>query len=179
MLQLSVEQRAQNGIFLAFQFPVVLNGVYIKTFLQESYRAVHGEIVDQESFDKKVREYWDLLGIDESFLPWYVNKNMSGGERKKLEALQFLLLRPKLAIFDEIDSGLDVDALQAIARAIVLAKKENPEMTVVLITHYQRILEHVVPDVVHVLRVGAIVESGDATLAQKIDKVGYCKIHGK
>ncbi len=179
LLQLSVEQRAQNGIFLAFQFPVVLNGVYIKTFLQESYRAVHGEIVDQESFDKKVREYWDLLGIDESFLPWYVNKNMSGGERKKLEALQFLLLRPKLAIFDEIDSGLDVDALQAIARAIVLAKKENPEMTVVLITHYQRILEHVVPDVVHVLRDGAIVESGDATLAQKIDKVGYCKIHGK
>lgn len=179
LLQLSVEQRAQSGIFLAFQFPVVLNGVYIKTFLQESYRAVHGEITDQTAFDKKVRKYWDLLGIDESFLPLYVNKNMSGGERKKLEALQFLLLRPKLAIFDEIDSGLDVDALQAIARAIMLAKKENPEMTIVLITHYQRILEHVVPDVVHVLRDGAIVESGDATLAQKIDKVGYCNLHGK
>lgn len=179
LLQMSVDERAQTGIFLAFQFPPVLSGVYIKILLQESYRAVHGQIKDQVIFDKKVHEYWNLLGIDESFLAGYVNKNMSGGERKKLEALQFLLLQPKLAIFDEIDSGLDVDALQAIAQAIMLAKKENPDMTIVLITHYQRILQHVVPNVVHVLQAGAITESGDAALAQKIDQVGYGKIHKK
>jgi Fe-S cluster assembly ATP-binding protein len=179
LLEMPVDERALAGIFLAFQFPPVLNGVHIKTLLQESYRAVHGQIIDIVTFDAKICEYWKLLNIDESFLNGYVNKNMSGGECKKLEVLQFLLLQPKLAIFDEIDSGLDVDALQAIAKAIMIAKKENSNMTVMLITHYQRILQHVVPDVVHILQIGTIMTSGDSALAKKIDQVGYVNVHNK
>ncbi len=171
--QLSVEKRAQAGLFLAFQYPCALPGVSVMTFLTESYRALGNEIVSMDDFYKKIIQYTQLLAINSQLLDRDLNDGFSGGEKKKFELLQLLVLKPKVAILDEIDSGLDVDALKIVANALLLAQQENPKMALIIITHYQRILSYITPEHVHIVSNGTISDSGDYSLAQTIDQRGY------
>ena len=159
---LSIEKRAQAGLFLAFQYPCALPGVSVLQFLSESYRSLGN-----------ISRYAKLLIIDEKLLHRDLNDGFSGGEKKKFELLQLLVLQPKIAILDEIDSGLDVDALKIVAHALHVAKQENPDMAILIITHYQRILQYIAPDCVHVISGGKIIQSGGAALAYEIDQKGY------
>lgn len=170
---LSPDKRAQAGVFVAFQYPVELPGVLVFTFLKESYQALVDKTIDVIQFKELLEDTMELLGIDQTFAHRYVNVGFSGGEKKMLELLQMVLLKPKITILDEIDSGLDVDALKKVARGITLAREENPHCAVVLITHYQRILEHITPDWVHIMYNGALVDSGSHELAQTIEQQGY------
>lgn len=169
----AIEKRAQKGLFLAFQYPCALPGVSVIQFLIESYRALGNTIDDMQLFDKKIKCYAQLLAIDLALLDRSLHDGFSGGEKKKFELLQLLVLQPNVAILDEIDSGLDVDALIVIAKALAVARKENPRMSLIIITHYQRILEYIRPDYVHVIASGTVVASGDYLLAKAIDKRGY------
>ena len=171
--ELSPDKRARAGLFLAFQHPYALPGVRVFTFLKEAHRAVTGADMPVIDFAAQLKAYCALLAIDESFLERSLNDGFSGGEKKRFELLQLLVLKPKLAVLDEIDSGLDIDALKAVAQALAYAQKENPSMSLLLITHYQRILEHVVPDRVHVLCDGRIAESGTMQLVRTIESRGY------
>lgn len=170
--QLLPDKRARLGLFLAFQHPVEIPGVTVFNFLKESYYALHGATGMQE-FQSVLYAAMDLLSIDHAFAYRKVNEGFSGGEKKRLELLQLVLFKPMLAILDEIDSGLDVDALKIVAQGIALAREQNPDMSILLITHYQRILDYITPDVVHVMQAGQIICSGDATLAQTIEQRGY------
>lgn len=153
----SPDKRAKQGLFLAFQYPQEVPGVQVFTFLKEA----------------QLCTYLQLLSMDESFAYRNVNEGFSGGEKKRFELLQLLMLKPKLAILDEIDSGLDVDALKIVAQGLAFARKENPNLSIILITHYQRILNYIEPDFVHVMQDGQLVQSGNASLAHAIDKQGY------
>ncbi|MEX2437957.1 MAG: Fe-S cluster assembly ATPase SufC [Candidatus Babeliales bacterium] len=172
LADLSVDKRAQAGLFLVFQYPHSLPGVTVFTFIKEAYDAVHGSI-DVPAFDALLKKAMTILHIDESFAYRYLNDGFSGGEKKRLEILQMLILKPTLAILDEVDSGLDIDALKIVARGITLAQAENPSMSILLITHYQRILEYVIPDYVHILCNGRIMQSGNAALVHQIEAKGY------
>lgn len=175
LLVLEPEQRAMKGIFLAYQYPVEVPGVNNAEFLHLAYNARQKylglEELDPFDFDEVVREKMKLLHIDESFLERGLNEGFSGGEKKKNEILQMALLEPKLAFLDEIDSGLDVDALKVVAEGINRLRDEGRSM--VLITHYPRILEYVTPDKVHVYYEGKIERTGDITLARELEKSGY------
>ncbi len=171
--QLTPDKRAKLGIFLAFQQPYIIAGVRVMTFLKEAHHAVSGQQLSVTEFQELVFKYMDQLRIDRSFVHRNVNEGFSGGEKKRFEMLQLLLLRPKLAVLDEIDSGLDIDALKAVAQALHCAQKENPRLAIVLITHYQRILRYVIPDYVHILSDGRIIKSGSALLAQEVEQKGY------
>ncbi len=167
--------RAKEGIFLAFQYPVEVPGVSNKSFLKESLNSVlkhqgSAEMSDA-AFEKLLQRKLSLLGVDEKFLERSVNVGFSGGEKKKNEILQMAILSPRLAVLDEIDSGLDIDALRAVAEGI--DKLRTPNTSVLAITHYQRLLNHLVPDFVHVLVDGRIVESGPKDLALKLEQQGY------
>ncbi|MBF0314087.1 MAG: Fe-S cluster assembly ATPase SufC [Oligoflexia bacterium] len=172
---LEVHERAHKGIFLAFQYPIEIPGVSNEIFLRESVnevRKANGKItLDPYDFAKLVREKMKLLGIDESFLQREVNGGLSGGEKKKNEILQMLLLEPQLAILDESDSGLDIDALRMVAAGINHFR--SPENAVILITHYQRLLNYVRPDFVHIMHEGAIIKSGGPELALQVEDAGY------
>ncbi|BBB33638.1 Fe-S cluster assembly ATP-binding protein [Thermotomaculum hydrothermale] len=170
ILDLPVHKRAQQGIFLGFQHPIEVPGVTVVKFLQQSYKALKGQI-DYTEFQKSLTKWMDFLGIDKSFLYRYLNEGFSGGEKKKLETLQLLLFNPKLAILDEPDSGLDVDALKVVGEGIKKAKENGT--TVILITHYQKLLNFLEVDNVFVLNNGKIALQGDITLAEKIEKNGY------
>lgn len=170
---MSVHERARNGLFLSFQHPCEIPGVSVASFLKEAYIAVTGTHISVADFQKVLIERCEQLSIDQSFIARGLNDGFSGGEKKRLELLQLLLLRPKVAILDEIDSGLDVDSLKVVAAGLKIAQKENPSMTIILITHYQRILHYIVPDYVHVLCDGRIINSGDATVAQYVETKGY------
>ena len=168
-----VYERAKNGLFLSFQHPCEVPGVSVGAFLKEAYSAVTGQHIAVADFQKLLIARCQQLSIDPAFTARGLNEGFSGGEKKRLELLQLLLLQPKVAILDEIDSGLDIDSLKIVAAGIELARKENPAMSIVLITHYQRILNYIIPDYVHVLCDGRVVASGDAQVARELELKGY------
>ena len=173
--ELSTEERAQKGIFLAFQYPLEIPGVNTNVFLRTSLNSVRkarGEKeLDTLSFLKIVKEKSSELGIDEKFLSRQLNVGFSGGEKKKNEILQMKILQPKLSILDETDSGLDIDALRIVADGVNSYK--NKENAFLIITHYQRLLDYIKPDFVHVLSKGKIVKTGNADLGVELEKTGY------
>lgn len=173
--QLPVHKRAQAGLFLSFQQPYELPGVPVASYLKAVYQAMHGHI-DVTSLQKQIYTYLDLLELDRAFYERNVNEDFSGGQKKKFELLQLLLCRPKVAILDELDSGLDVDALRVVAQALQHARTQHPHMAVLLITHYQRILTHMSVDAVHLLVQGSLVRTGDQRLVQAIERDGYDKV---
>jgi Fe-S cluster assembly ATP-binding protein len=175
LLAMPPEERARAGVFLGFQYPVEIpgvNNVYLLKAALNAQRKARGQSeVDAFDFLGLVRDKMKLMRMDESFLSRAVNEGFSGGEKKRNEILQMLILEPTLAILDETDSGLDIDALKVVARGI--ESQRGPERSILLVTHYQRLLEHVVPDRVHVLSDGQIIRSGDRTLALELEKRGY------
>lgn len=174
--ELSPDKRAKRGMFLAMQHPYEIEGIPYKDFLRQSYNALYDGTDKQlriRNFHKMLMEKLALLKMDESFINRSINVGFSGGEKKRAEVLQLAVLNPKLAILDEIDSGLDIDALKVVCESLKVIKNENPEMSIVLITHYQRILNYLKPDHVHVIQGGKIIKSGDSKLAEELEKSGY------
>ena len=170
--ELPVHKRAQAGLYLSFQQPQEIPGVSIVTFLKAAYESMHGPISVDE-LQQRAISYMQLLAMDQALLYRNLHEGFSGGERKKLELLQLLLFKPKVAILDEIDSGLDVDALDAVARGITHARQQNPDMAMLLITHYQRILQNLQADAVHVIKDGVLIRSGDVSVIEQIEQSGY------
>ena len=175
LLDLDPEERAREGIFLGFQYPVEIPGVnnayLLKAALNAKRKHAGLEEIDAFEFMKMAKEKMALLGMDTKFLNRGVNEGFSGGEKKRNEILQMAMLEPSLAILDETDSGLDIDALRAVAEGVNALR--HPERAIVLVTHYQRLLDYVKPDYVHVLSQGKIVRSGDKTLALELEEKGY------
>ncbi|TAD74117.1 MAG: Fe-S cluster assembly ATPase SufC [Oscillatoriales cyanobacterium] len=175
LLELEAEERARSGVFLAFQYPVEIPGVSNLDFLRASYNARRKhqglEEVDPFDFEDIVRDRLKVVQMDESFLDRSVNQGFSGGEKKRNEILQMALLEPTLAVLDETDSGLDIDALRIVAEGVNQLATENNAMLV--ITHYQRLLDYIVPDYVHVMYDGKIVMTGDKELALELEAKGY------
>ena len=175
LLEMDPEVRAQNGIFLAFQYPVEIPGVSIAYFLRSAYneiRKANGqEEVDPLEFLDLVQDRLKLVDIDESMLSRSVNQGFSGGEKKRNEIFQMAVLSPRLAILDETDSGLDIDALRIVAEGV--NKLRSPDNATIVVTHYQRLLNYIIPDYVHVLANGRIVKSGGKELALQLEEKGY------
>jgi Fe-S cluster assembly ATP-binding protein len=175
LLELAPEERAREGIFLGFQYPVEIPGVnnaYLLKAAVNAKRKHQGlDEVDAFEFLKLARERMAMLGMDPKFLNRGVNEGFSGGEKKRNEILQMAMLEPRLAILDETDSGLDIDALKAVAAGVNALR--SPERAIILVTHYQRLLDYIEPDYVHVLSQGKIVRSGDKTLALELEERGY------
>jgi Fe-S cluster assembly ATP-binding protein len=173
--ELAPEERAHKGVFLSFQYPVEIPGVsvtnFMKTAINESRKARGQEDMPANEMLKLIREKSELLEIDRKFLSRSLNEGFSGGEKKRNEIFQMAMLEPKLAILDETDSGLDIDALRIVANGVNKLKNENN--AVLVITHYQRLLDYIIPDFVHVLMDGKIVKSGDASLALELEEKGY------
>lgn len=173
--ELSAEDRAHKGVFLSFQYPVEIPGVSVTNFMRTAINATRkarglGDMPANEML-KMIREKSELLEIDRKFLSRSINEGFSGGEKKRNEIFQMAMLEPKLAILDETDSGLDIDALRIVANGV--NKLKTKDNAVIVITHYQRLLDHIVPDVVHVLHNGKIVKSGDKELAHQLEAKGY------
>ena len=175
LLDLELEERAREGIFLGFQYPVEIPGVnnaYLLKAALNAKRRHHGlDEIDAFEFLKTAKEKMTALGMDPRFLNRGVNEGFSGGEKKRNEILQMAMLEPELAILDETDSGLDIDALKAVAQGVNALR--SPDRAIVLVTHYQRLLDYVEPDFVHVLSNGRIIRSGDKTLAFELEEKGY------
>ena len=169
------EERATNGIFMSFQYPIAIPGVntmhFLRTAINSIRKSQNKNEYDPASFIKVFKEKAKLVGLDESFSKRAVNDGFSGGEKKRFEILQMLMIKPELIILDETDSGLDIDALKIVANGISNYRSKNNSF--ILITHYSRILKYLNPDYVHVLHDGEIVKSGDKTLAEKLEKKGY------
>jgi len=175
LLELSAEERACEGLFMAFQYPVEIPGVTTSYFLKAAVNAIrkhHGqEELDAMDFLKLIKEKSKLLDMDQSFLNRSVNEGFSGGEKKRNEILQMAVLNPRLAILDETDSGLDIDAMKIVSKGVNSLR--SPDRGILVVTHYQRLLNYIVPDFVHVLRDGKIVKSGDKNLALELESRGY------
>ena len=175
LLELSPEERAHRGLFLAFQYPIEIPGVTNMEFLKtsiDSLREARGcSEISAVEFMRSVRQVVQKLELKEEFLKRGVNEAFSGGEKKRNEILQLLTLQPRIALLDETDSGLDIDSLQVVAKGV--NEFRAPDNALLLVTHYQRLLNHIVPDFVHVLIEGRIVKSGDASLALKLENEGY------
>ncbi len=171
LVGMTADARARAGVFLAFQYPTAIPGVSVVNFLREALKARFGGDVPVKEFRKLIKEQMVLLGVEESFASRAVNDGFSGGEKKRLEILQMALLKPALAVLDETDSGLDIDALKVVAEGI--NRLRAPERGMLLITHYQRILNYVQPDVVHVMIGGQVVRSGGKELAHELEAKGY------
>jgi Fe-S cluster assembly ATP-binding protein len=175
LLALSPEDRAREGVFLAFQYPVEIPGVSNTYFLRSALNQIlkyRGETeVDAVDFLALVREKMKLLGLEESLMTRAVNEGFSGGEKKRNEIFQMAVLEPRLAVLDETDSGLDIDALKIVANGVNGLRSKD--RAIIVVTHYQRLLDYIVPDFVHVLSAGKIVKSGDKTLAYDLEKEGY------
>ena len=175
LVDFNTEERAHKGIFLSFQYPVEIPGVsvtnFIKTSINQIRKANGLDEMPASEMLKKIREKSDLLKIDSKFLSRSLNEGFSGGEKKRNEIFQMAMLEPKLAILDETDSGLDIDALKIVANGVNMLR--NEDTAVVLITHYQRLLDYIVPDFVHVLSDGKIVKSGNKNLAVELEAKGY------
>ncbi|MEW7289693.1 Fe-S cluster assembly ATPase SufC [Aquimarina sp. 2304DJ70-9] len=173
--ELAAEERAHKGVFLSFQYPVEIPGVtvtnFMKTAINETRKAQGLEEMPAKDMLKKIREKSELLEIDRKFLSRSLNEGFSGGEKKRNEIFQMAMMEPKLAILDETDSGLDIDALRIVANGV--NKLKSQDNAIVVITHYQRLLEHIVPDFVHVLYDGKIVKSGNKELALELEEKGY------
>ncbi|MFT7110834.1 MAG: Fe-S cluster assembly ATP-binding protein [Psychrobacter glaciei] len=175
LLDMDTEERAREGLFLAFQYPVEIPGVSNLEFLKasvDSIRAHRGEDpIDSVTFLKLAREKCKAIDLDQSFLKRGVNEGFSGGEKKRNEIMQMMMLQPKLCILDETDSGLDIDALQVVAEGVNSLR--DPNRSFIVVTHYQRLLDYIVPDFVHVLADGKIVKSGGKELALELEEKGY------
>jgi Fe-S cluster assembly ATP-binding protein len=175
LLSLAPEERAQRGVFLAFQYPMAIPGVSNLDFLKVAYNARQRYLgqpeVDALEFDDLIQEKLELVKMDPAFLERSVNEGFSGGEKKRNEILQMAVLNPTLAILDETDSGLDIDALRIVSQGV--NQLRQPSNAIVLITHYQRLLDYIVPDYVHVMEAGRIVLTGDKTLAYELEERGY------
>jgi Fe-S cluster assembly ATP-binding protein len=173
--ELSADERAHRGVFLSFQYPVEIPGVtvtnFMKTAINETRKAQGLKDMPANKMLKLIREKSELLDIDRKFLSRSLNEGFSGGEKKRNEIFQMAMLEPKLAILDETDSGLDIDALRIVANGV--NKLKSSDNAVIIITHYQRLLDHIIPDFVHVLFDGKIVKSGSAELAHKLEEKGY------
>jgi Fe-S cluster assembly ATP-binding protein len=178
LLAMAPEERARAGVFLAFQYPVEIPGVSNALFLKTGLNSIRKQRglpeLDAMEFLKLLRDKMKHLGMDETLLPRAVNEGFSGGEKKRNEILQLAMLEPKLAILDETDSGLDIDALKLVASGVNGMRSAG--RAIVLVTHYQRLLEYIVPDVVHVLSQGRIIKSGGAELAKELEQQGYGRI---
>jgi Fe-S cluster assembly ATP-binding protein len=172
VLEMSVDERARAGLFLAMQYPVEIPGVTVTNFLRTAKTAVDGEAPAIRKWIKDVRESMDALRMDRSFAERNVNEGFSGGEKKRHEILQLELLKPRFAVLDETDSGLDVDALKIVSEGVNRAQ-ENNDLGVILITHYTRILNYIKPDFVHVFVDGRIAEEGGPELADRLENEGY------
>ena len=183
LLELSAEERAQAGIFLAFQYPVEIPGVnsayFLRTALNEVLKARGQEELDALDFLSLAREKLEVVEMDESLLNRSVNEGFSGGEKKRHEVFQMAVLEPRLAVLDETDSGLDIDALRTVSHGVNAIHEANPENSVIVVTHYQRLLNYIVPDHVHVLLKGRIVKSGGKELALRLEEEGYDVIRGE
>jgi Fe-S cluster assembly ATP-binding protein len=173
LLELEVDERARAGVFLAFQYPVDIPGVSIANFLRTSLQAKSGEEIDIFDFQDTLVDRMRLLEMDPSFAMRSVNEGFSGGEKKRNEILQMAMMEPSLAIMDETDSGLDIDALKVVSSGVNALHRERPEMSLLLITHYQRLLGFIKPDHVHVMVAGRIVRSGGPELAEELEAQGY------
>jgi Fe-S cluster assembly ATP-binding protein len=181
ILELEPDERSKAGIFLAFQYPVAIAGVSVANFLRaavNAHRAQEGKdsretAIPVAQFRKQMQERMKLLEMSPDFARRYLNEGFSGGEKKRLEILQLAMLEPAIAIMDETDSGLDIDALRIVANGVNTVKQQRPEMGVLVITHYQRLLNYIKPDVVHVLMDGQIVREGGPELALELEEKGY------
>jgi Fe-S cluster assembly ATP-binding protein len=174
LLELEVDERARAGIFLAFQYPVEIPGVSIANFMRSSVQAAHpGEEVDIFDFQEKLVERMALLEMDPAFAARSVNQGFSGGEKKRNEILQLAMLEPALAVLDETDSGLDIDALKVVSDGVNKLHAERPDASFLVITHYQRILNFIRPEHVHVMVAGRIARSGGPELAEELEARGY------
>jgi Fe-S cluster assembly ATP-binding protein len=173
ILDVEPDERARAGIFLAFQYPVEVPGVSIANFMRTALGAQRGEEVDVFDFAEELGEKMEMLEMELPFAERSVNEGFSGGEKKRNEILQLAMLEPTLAVMDETDSGLDIDALKVVSRGINKIKGQRPEMTVLLITHYQRMLNYIKPDFVHVMVGGRILRSGGPELALELEEKGY------
>jgi Fe-S cluster assembly ATP-binding protein len=175
VVDLTPDRRAKKGLFLAFQYPVAVPGVTMFSFLRAAYNAVHSDAKNQPptifEFKDALAEKMKLLEMDESFMNRYLNDGFSGGEKKRAEILQLAMLRPKFAVLDETDSGLDIDALRVVAEGV--SKLANSELGILVITHYQRILKYIRPTFVHVMYEGRITASGGQELSLKLEEKGY------
>lgn len=169
----SVDERAKKGIFMSFQAPIAIPGVTVENFIRTAKNAITGVPQRVMAFKRELKKYMKMLNFDESYAQRYVNDGFSGGERKKNEILQMLILNPKLAILDETDSGLDVDAVRVVSEGV--KQFHNEENSVLIITHHNSILQKLQPDFVHILIDGKIVATGDASLVAKIEQEGYDK----
>jgi Fe-S cluster assembly ATP-binding protein len=175
LIELGVDERARKGIFLAFQYPVEIPGVsttnFLKTALNQIRESRGEEPLNAVDFLKIMKEKMSWVEIDQSLLSRSLNEGFSGGEKKRNEIFQMAMLEPKLAVLDETDSGLDIDALKIVSNGV--NKLRSPRNATIVVTHYQRLLDYIVPDYVHILYKGRIVKSGDKTLALKLEKEGY------
>lgn len=175
ILPLSADERAVNGIFMSFQNPIEIPGVntvyFLKTAINEQKKARGEEELTSVDFMKKLQEKMAFLEMDKAILQRSLNVGFSGGEKKKSEVLQMMMLEPKLILLDEIDSGLDIDALKSVAKGINAL--HTPKVSIIIITHYNRLLEYIKPDYVHILDEGKIAKSGDASLAKILEEKGY------
>lgn len=177
VLDMEPNERSKAGIFLAFQYPVEIPGVSIANFLRTAKQAhmPEGEELDLFDFQDELLDRMRLLDVDPTFAERPVNDGFSGGEKKRNEILQMAMLQPSLAVMDETDSGLDIDALKVVANGVNALTEENPSMSVLLITHYQRLLNYVKPDVVHVIVAGRIVRTGGPEVALELEEEGYAE----
>jgi len=181
ILALSPDKRAKAGLFLSFQYPAAIPGVKVANFLHAARQAVKPGDLTPAKFRAMLMEKLDLLDMDPGFLGRYLNDGFSGGEKKRLEMLQLAMLQPKYAVLDETESGLDVDALRAVGDSINALRKsdEGKDTGFLIITHYPRILQHVEPDVVHIMVDGRIVKTGGVELAHRIERDGYDNIRAE
>jgi Fe-S cluster assembly ATP-binding protein len=171
-LALSTSERALRGVFLAFQYPVEIAGVTVGKFLKRALELrSNGSGMNVTAYIKQLRECMDFMEMDQAFINRYLNQGFSGGEKKRMEVLQMLMLKPSLAIMDETDSGLDIDALKVVARGV--NRLRGPDFGALIITHYQRLLTHIVPDFVHIMYKGRIVTSGGKELVEVLESRGY------
>lgn len=173
ILEMEPDERAQAGLFLSFQYPSAVPGVRFSDFLRAAYNATHDEKLSLPKFKRALKKHMQELGIDESFADRYVNDGWSGGEKKRGEILQMRMLEPRLAVLDETDSGLDIDAIRTVSQGIKDSQKSNPQMATIVITHYKRILEYLEPDRVLIIHDGRIVEEGTHDLVHKLEDEGY------
>ena len=174
---MAADERARNGIFLSFQYPTAIPGVTLVNLIREAIKARTGEDVSAREFIAQLRETLDRLKMSEDFARRYVNDGFSGGEKKRNEIFQMAMLEPKLAILDETDSGLDIDALKVVAQGV--NELRDSSRSIVMVTHYQRLLDYIVPDYVHVLAGGRVVKSGGKELALELEEHGYGWIEGQ
>jgi len=171
LIEMGADERSRAGLFLAFQYPLAIPGVTVANFLRTALKCHRGKEADMSDFRKLLKAEMKALSIDEVFATRYLNEGFSGGEKKRIEILQMAVLNPKMAVLDETDSGLDIDALKTVSNGIT--RYHNDDNAILLVTHYQRILNYVKPDFVHVMMNGKIVKSGGPEIALKLEDLGY------